>query len=628
MSENTARSWIKGLFDGYSKDVPVYLELLNSTLIVCLSASIIARSKEDGVGNQALSYPFWRERIAKGAFIRLEDLLYDVVFPKSPKELRDAASELSKTAIPEVGPLVKELFSMEPDIRMVQDITEYIIASYYPSVIMEPVGTPSQINRMCVQLLEPGSGSFYDGTAGVGSTCIEAGQYAKRHNKRLFIHAREKLAILCPVLTIRAYISGIEPIEVHSEDVLLSPGSPDGEGPFHYSIMFPPLGQSWDAAKRDLGHYYPWDVPKSNSEWLFVLHQIHQLRRSTGRGIIAVSTGTLFNETTRQIRRSILTENCIECVIGLPGNILPYTQIPLSLLLINRARSKQPDHTILMVQTDRLFSNSSKIRLAEQLDGKMIDQIVSLVKDRKDTPCSRVVDREEIAENDDILLPSRYVVNSRVDSPFGPLIVDLQKMREWPSLGSVSEKIYRGINNAQTSESGRGKRYKMIHYAGVRDGVLHVEALKECFVAADAERYCVQPGDILVSCKGAQIKTCVVPESAGGALLTLNFIGVRLKKHIYCPEFLLYFLNSPAGLSYLWGRQVGTSIITLKNSDLKQMPVPDVPLPLQQKAAEEYRAVCSRVEEAIRLLRLEQMQQEWELYQKMGLGPVLLREEK
>ena len=126
--------------------------------------------------------------------------------------MRGAVSELGNATVPLIEPLVKVFYNLKPDVDIVREITECIITTYYPSVIMGPVSTPSTVNRMCVRLLAPEKGTFYDGAAGIGSTCVEAGRYAEENGGSLSIWAQEKLAMLCPVLTIRAYINGLEQI--------------------------------------------------------------------------------------------------------------------------------------------------------------------------------------------------------------------------------------------------------------------------------------------------------------------------------------------------------------------------------------------------------------------------------
>ena len=131
----------------------------------------------------------------------------------------------------------------------------------------------------------PKNGAFYDGTSGLGSTCMEAGRYAAGHGGGLNIFAQEKLDVLCAVSTVRAYLNGLEDFTVRGGDVLTAPAYTVGNtvASFDYSVMFPPLGLPWGEAERELA----WDkyrrfsggpVPRSNAEWLFVQHQLASLR--------------------------------------------------------------------------------------------------------------------------------------------------------------------------------------------------------------------------------------------------------------------------------------------------------------------------------------------------------------
>ena len=633
--EEVARGRAKSLLESFSRGRAVQLDMLHNMLIVCLGAYVIAGSRgyPSGEAHGPFTYDYWLQVAGSQNTLYARDLVYDLIFPAAPKGLRVAVRELDQNErlTAEVGPLVAELFSQRPGREELRELAEQLITGFYPLVIPAPIDTPLPVNRLCMEILAPKNGAFYDGTSGLGSTCMEAGRYAAGHGGGLNIFAQEKLDVLCAVSTVRAYLNGLEDFTVRGGDVLTAPAYTVGNtvASFDYSVMFPPLGLPWGEAERELA----WDkyrrfsggpVPRSNAEWLFVQHQLASLKEK-GRGIIAVSTGSLFNDSARWIRRRLLETNCIDCVITLPSHILPYTATPLSLLVLDRGRD--PDRTdVLMVQTEGMFRNVSAARVASQLDEELIQEITALLKEKTDTPYSRAVSMGEIEENDSVLLPSRYVVNPWVETELGMLNVDFARMRGWPSLGDMAEKIYRGVNGSRLS-SGAGDSYRIINYADVQDGVLCTEGLKECWADGQVGRYLVRPGDVLVSCKGAQIKTCLVPEGTENVLLSLNFIGIRLKQSVYSPEFLLCYLNSPAGLAYLKSRQIGTSIITLKNSDLERMPVPQVSLEVQRECISEFDSVRLGIEEELRRLYHCLNLEKGRLYQKMGLDGVWKRKD-
>lgn len=628
---------VKDMLGSAAKNSPVSLDLLNSVLLLCLGAYIILTRRElhQEQSDVPWQYRYWLGLADTQDGIYLRDMVYDLIFPAAPKEIRQAVDQLGEREIApiKIKALIRALYAPHPDIETIRAIVEYLISSYYPLVIMEQVDTPRSVNRLCMAILNPLNGTFYDGTAGIGSTCLEAGKYAKKNNGKLRIYAREKLDVLCAISTIRAYIHDVKDITIRSGDIFAAAADTDEKdlNRFDYSVMFPPLGQPLEEVFDPVFYSDP-DFAgmgaKSNTEWFFIKHQLSRLREDSGRGIIAVSTGTLFNTAYCRIRQKMISSGFMECIITLPSHILPYTTSPLSLIVFNKKLSYTPDEDILMIQTERMFSSTSAARVADQLDEKMIAEIVRLVDGREGSRFSRRVSLEEIKNNHDILLPSRYVVDFQIDSEFGTFLVHSGAMRDWPLLGDVAKRIYRGVNGSRLSSQEPGGQYKIINYADIQEGKLQTQQLKTYAVTGKVGSYLVQPGDLLISCKGVQIKTCVVPAGVENTLLSLNFIGVRLEMANYCPEFLYQYLNSPIGMAYLKGRQVGTSIITLKNDDLKQMPVPPISLDHQRKCISDFTSIEYEIEAKIQQLYHGLRQAKWELYQEMGLNDMLARKDE
>ena len=61
-----------------------------------------------------------------------------------------------------------------------------------------------------------------------------------------------------------------------------------------------------------------------------------------------------------------------------------------------------------------------------------------------------------------------------METELGMLNVDFARMRGWPSLGDMAEKIYRGVIGSRLS-SGAGDSYRIINYADVQDlSLIHI----------------------------------------------------------------------------------------------------------------------------------------------------------
>jgi len=572
----------KQLVEDINLKAPISAEMLNGVILVLLIAYI---TEKDGIKTVAKQETMMR------------DYLYDVVYPNVDAELRQSADILAKSDIPPstVSLILKKHLKKSEIAEIVNDIADY----YYPLVIAGNVTTPPSINRLCLALLNPVHGSFYDGTAGVGGTCVAAGL----HSGDLEIFAQEKIPALCAILNIRAYINGITKITVRDGDVLTEPRF--AEKIFDYSVMLPPMG---------------------SSEWLFVMHQIDSLKEKTGRGVIAVSTGTLFNSAFAKYRRYMTENGYIECVITLPSKILPFTPAPISLMVVGKA--KRENAAVLMIQAEELFDKNYDVRITNQLNEDVIDKIVSLYNGGNcNENAAKRVEYGRFAQGDCILLPSRYITASETDSEFGKLSVNFDETEKWIKLGELSE-IYRGINVSQAAKKRNDGKYGIINYADVQNGEIDIEALKRFDINVNPKGYTVQPGDVIVSCKGVVIKTCIIPDNVDNVLLSINFIGIRLNKDICDPKYLKCYLDSPAGQTYLKNRQVGTSIITLKNSDLAEMAIPPLSPEAQKKYISDYEKAHKKIHDEIEQLYRRLTDEKWQLYKKIGIADVILKKQE
>ena len=530
--------------------------------------------------------------------------------------------------------LLTELYSVViavPDKLVLKDILESLIQNELLDHIGAESGTPSQLNQLCITLLNPVIGSFYDGTAGIGSTAIEAYVYAKDNGGKLEICTQE-IDILCHALTVlRAFLYGVNSHQMHSGDVLIDPKHKLNEKlkTFDYSAMFPPLGLSW----KDLYHQVIWDShnrympnlpPTSSGDWLFVQHQLSILKEN-GKGIIALPTGALFNVATGGIRGVIIRSGFIECVITLPSGMLPYTNIPISLVIVSG--TEKSDSRVLMIQAEGLFKNKRSLRVkgACGLDSQIIKEICGLYKKKEQRAgVSSYVDINIFEANDWILLPSRYIRSDVAETEYGKIVIENPAGDNWARLRDIGM-FYRGLNVAPNTEINENGAYKIINLADVQNGEIRIDNLAryELKQNVNVQKYEVCQGDILISCKGTVIKICVVPPDCEQTLMSGNFIGISINQYEHNPYFVKYYLESPAGQFFLQSKQVGTSITTLTARDLEDIPIPILPIEMQNQYASELVDIETDIKNEIILLHNKSKQAKWEFYQKVGLNEIM-----
>ena len=122
--ELDARRIVREWLEPSGRGSPLHLDLLNTALIVCLGACVIARQEADGGADTSapMSYGFWVEAAGRNPPVSVRDLIYDLLFPAIPKQLRDAVLALEQSTVSpeEAARLIWVLFSRQPDLPAVR----------------------------------------------------------------------------------------------------------------------------------------------------------------------------------------------------------------------------------------------------------------------------------------------------------------------------------------------------------------------------------------------------------------------------------------------------------------------------------------------------------------------------
>jgi len=531
--------------------------------------------------------------------------------------------------------LLQEIHSVIKDNEnkdILKNTIEQLLRIELPKLLSPEASTPSQLNQLCLAILKPTCGTFYDGTSGISNTIVDACLYAQNNNGKLQIRTQEINALYHALSIVRAFINDIDGYLMHCGDTLTSPETKSTDymlQKFDYSIMFPPLGLSWkNIAEQVYSNQYgrfPFGFPPTSSaDWLFIQHQYASLNKG-GRGIIAVTSGALFNEATSKIRKAFISAGIIEGIVTLPSGMLSHTNIPISLMIISNI--KKADAEMIMVHAENLFTETPSVRLKDvcSLDSYKIEHICNILQNKQQiSSISRVVDIETLEDNDWILLPKRYVYDSVVETEYGKLTIKQSYDKNWTQLGNIGS-FYRGINVAPSTIADENGQYGIINLIDIQNGELNLDKLSRYNLTTkvNPQKYQVIPGDILVSCKGLAVKICVVPHHFEPTLLSINFIGIHVNQSKFDPYFVKYYLESPVGQVFLRNKQVGTSIITLTTRDLEKILLPNLPLDEQRQHVQRLTDTEYMVRLEMERLYTQSRQAKWNFYQEIGLGEIM-----
>ena len=197
--------------------------------------------------------------------------------------------------------------------------------------------------------------------------------------------------------------------DIACEDTLLTPMHWDDE-PFEVIVSNPPYSVKWagddNAMLINDPRYSPAGVlaPKSKADFAFIMHSLAWLA-SNGTASIVCFPGILYRTGAEQkIRKYLIDNNFIDCIIQLPENLFFGTSIATCIMVLKKNKI---DNSTLFIDASK---EAVKVTNNNRLTNENIENILKIFENREDVQyVSRLVSNKEIAENNYNLSVSTYV---------------------------------------------------------------------------------------------------------------------------------------------------------------------------------------------------------------------------
>lgn len=139
-------------------------------------------------------------------------------------------------------------------------------------------------------------------------------------------------------------------------------------------------------------------------DWIFIINVMNHLNKN-GKAVISVSNGVTWNGGNNTIiREKFIKQGFVEAVIALPQNLYLNTGIACSLLVLSRNNKN-----IRMIDATEMVSVGRRQNI---LSDENVSEIVELLNN--DDKNSKRVSIEDVAENEYVLNPSRYLQQETV----------------------------------------------------------------------------------------------------------------------------------------------------------------------------------------------------------------------
>lgn len=173
---------------------------------------------------------------------------------------------------------------------------------------------------------------------------------------------------------------------------------------FDCIISNPPYSLKWEPPKNDVRFQKHGYAPKSKADYAFILDVLYRLSEN-GNAYIILPHGVLFRGAEEgKIRRALLIDNVVDCIISLPEKLFLNTQIPTIILCL---RKNRPHEDIMFIDASRKYQKNGKQNVLTESD---IQNIIDVYMQRKDVDkFSRRVAFAEIEKNNFNLNIPRYV---------------------------------------------------------------------------------------------------------------------------------------------------------------------------------------------------------------------------
>jgi type I restriction enzyme M protein len=297
---------------------------------------------------------------------------------------------------------------------VIGDVYEYLIGRFAAGAGKKggEFYTPPEVSTLLARLLDPKPGmTICDPACGSGSLLIKVAQQIGSNNFSLY--GQESNGSTWALCRMNMFLHGMDGARIEWCDTINSPKLVEGPGrlkKFHIVVANPPFSlEKWgqeNAAADPFKRFVRGIPPKSKGDYAFILHMIDTALEGEGRVGVIVPHGVLFRGGAEgNIRRRLIEENLLECVIGLPPNLFFGTGIPAAILIFNKGK-KTTD--VLFIDASREFEDAKNQARLREAD---IDKIVATYRQFEDV--EKYAHRATIAEirdeNDFNLNIPRYV---------------------------------------------------------------------------------------------------------------------------------------------------------------------------------------------------------------------------
>jgi len=343
----------------------------------------------------------------------------------------------------------------EQNIDAFGDAYEYLMGMYASSAGKSggEFFTPAEVSELLTRLGTVGKkkvNKVYDPACGSGSLLLKAEKILGKENIANGFYGQEINVTTYNLCRINMFLHDVpfDKFDIACGDTLINPQH-ENDAPFDLVVSNPPYGIEWEGNKNPLLINDPRFAsagvlaPNSKADFAFILHSLYNLSAS-GTAAIVCFPGIMYRSGAEQkIRKYLVENNFIDCIIQLPANLFYGTSIATCILILKRNKM---DNKVLFIDAS---SEYIKVTKNNKLTEQNIQNIVSAFEKRQDMQYfAHLASLEEIEKNNFNLSVSSYVEQEdkrekvdihKLNTKIAEIVEKEQELRE--AINAIIEEI-------------------------------------------------------------------------------------------------------------------------------------------------------------------------------------------
>jgi type I restriction enzyme M protein len=264
---------------------------------------------------------------------------------------------------------------------------------------------------------QPGE-SVYDPTCGSGGLLLNCALHLKDEGKEyrtLKLYGQEINMITSAIARMNMFMHGIEEFSIVRGNTLERPAFLENDQLKKFNVILanPPYSiKSWDkkAFENDPWGRNLWGTPPQGcADYAFQQHIQKSLDEENGRSISLWPHGILFRDAEAEMRRKMVEEDLVECVIGLGPNLFYNSPMEACLLITKTNKEEVKKGKVLIINAVKEVRQDKNIAF---LDSSHIERIYNAYKGyQNEEDFCKVVTIEDVIEKKGSLNIAQFVSN-------------------------------------------------------------------------------------------------------------------------------------------------------------------------------------------------------------------------